>query len=33
MYEDVPACGLMDAMGTYDALLVVSFGGRRSLTT
>jgi protoporphyrin/coproporphyrin ferrochelatase len=27
MREKTPACGLMNAMGTYDALLVVSFGG------
>lgn len=27
MRENTPACGLMKAMGNYDALLVVSFGG------
>jgi protoporphyrin/coproporphyrin ferrochelatase len=27
MREDTPACGLINVMGTYDALLVVSFGG------
>ncbi|SNS15896.1 ferrochelatase [Streptosporangium subroseum] len=27
MRKDTPACGLINVMGTYDALLVVSFGG------
>ena len=27
MRKDTPTCGLINVMGTYDALLVVSFGG------